>query len=430
MSILIFNKYYLYNNAMPNKTIAVIDLKAFYSFVECVDRGLDAWTTPLVVADKERGKNTIVLSVSPFLKARGVPSRLRIRDLPKGYDYVYAVPRMERYIEKSAEVVRIMMDFVSEDDIHVYSIDEAFLDITSYLNYYKMTPLQLVSKIIQTIKERTGLQATAGIGDNFFLSKVALDIYAKHEKNGIAVMKQKDVKTKLWPISPLSKIWGIGERTAVKLNSLGIYNVGELANADKDFIHSHFGIMGDQLISHANGIDESDIHEVYIPKSTSITVGQVLFRDYNMNEVDIIIREMCDDLSQKLRSDSKQTELVSLYIGYSKETMGGFSRQMSLLHPTDDTEELFKALMEIKHRFIQDLPIRRIGINFGKLSAGGFKQIDMFGDAKKEKNNHDLFKAMDKLKDKYGKNILLRASALTDASTAIERHNQIGGHRK
>ena len=430
MSILIINKYYLYNNAMPNKTIAVIDLKAFYSFVECVDRGLDAWTTPLVVADKERGKNTIVLSVSPFLKARGVPSRLRIRDLPKGYDYVYAVPRMERYIEKSAEVVRIMMDFVSEDDIHVYSIDEAFLDITSYLNYYKMTPLQLVSKIIQTIKERTGLQATAGIGDNFFLSKVALDIYAKHEKNGIAIMKQKDVKTKLWPISPLTKIWGIGERTAVKLNSLGIYNVGELANADKDFIHSHFGIMGDQLISHANGIDESDIHEVYIPKSTSITVGQVLFSDYNMNEVDIIIREMCDDLSQKLRSDSKQTELVSLYIGYSKETMGGFSRQMSLLHPTDDTEELFKALMEIKHRFIQDFPIRRIGINFGKLSAGGFKQIDMFGDAKKEKNNHDLFKAMDKLKDKYGKNILLRASALTDASTAIERHNQIGGHRK
>ena len=415
---------------MSNKTIAVIDLKAFYSFVECVDRGLDAWATPLVVADKERGKNTIVLSVSPFLKERGVPSRLRIRDLPKEYDYVYAIPRMERYIEKSAEVVRIMMEYVSDEDIHVYSIDEAFLDITSYLSYYKMTPLQLVSKIIQTIKEKTGLQATAGIGDNFFLSKVALDIYAKHEKNGIATMRQKDIKNKLWTISPLTKIWGIGERTAVKLNSLGIYNMGELANADKDFIHSHFGIMGDQLISHANGIDESDIHEVYVPKSTSVTVGQVLFRDYNMHEVDIIIREMCDDLSQKLRTEGKQSELVSLYIGYSKDTMGGFSRQMSLLHPTDDTEELFKALMEIKHRFIQDFPIRRIGINFGKLSAGGFKQIDMFGDAKKEKNNHDLFKAMDKLKDKYGKNILLRASALTDASTAIERHNQIGGHRK
>ena len=414
----------------PPKAIAAIDLKAFYSYVECVDRGLDAWKTPLVVADKERGKNTIVLSVSPFLKERGVPSRLRIRDLPKEYDYVYAVPRMERYIEKSAEVVRIMMEYVSDEDIHVYSIDEAFLDITSYLSYYKMTPLQLVSKIIQTIKEKTGLQATAGIGDNFFLSKVALDIYAKHEKNGIATMRLKDVKNKLWPISPLTKIWGIGERTAVKLNSLGIYNMGELANADKDFIHSHFGIMGDQLIAHANGIDESDIHEVYVPKSTSLSLGQVLFKDYTKDEATTIIREMCDDLSQRLRNEGKQCELVSLYIGYSKETMGGFSRQMSLLHPTDDTEELFNALMEIKHRFIQDLPIRRIGINFGRLSRGGFKQIDMFGDVKKEKDNHDLFKAMDKLKDKYGKNILLRASALTESSTAIERHNQIGGHRK
>lgn len=415
---------------MSNKTIAVIDLKAFYSFVECVDRGLDAWTTPLVVADKERGKNTIVLSVSPYLKSKGVPSRLRIRDLPKGYDYVYAVPRMERYIEKSAEVVKIMMEYVSQDDIHVYSIDEAFLDITSYLNYYKMTPLQLVSKIIAAIKEKTGLQATGGIGDSFFLSKVALDIYAKHERNGIATLRQKDVKTKLWPISPLTKIWGIGERTAVKLNSLGIYNVGDLANADKDFIHSHFGIIGDQLLNHANGIDESDIREVYVPQSTSLSVGQVLFKDYKKDEAVIVIREMCDDLAQRLRKEGKQAELVSLYIGYSKDVMGGFSRQMSLLQATDDTEDLFKAVMEIYHRFIQDYPIRRIGINFGKLSTGGFKQINMFGDEKKERGNHDLFKAMDKLKDKYGKNILLRASALTESSTAIERHNQIGGHRK
>lgn len=415
---------------MQEKTIAVIDLKAFYSFVECIDRGLDAWKTPLVVADKERGKNTIVLSVSPFLKEKGVPSRLRIRDLPKGYDYIYAVPRMERYVEKSAEVVKIIMEFVSEEDIHVYSIDEAFLDITSYLNYYKMTAIELVSKIINTIKGRTGLQATGGIGDNFFLSKVALDIYAKHEKNGIAVMKQKDVKTKLWPITPLTKIWGIGERTALKLNSLGIHNVGDLANADKDFIHDHFGIIGDQLLNHANGIDESDIHEIYVPKSTSLSVGQVLFKDYNKKEVVTIIREMCDDLAERLRKENKQAELVSLYIGYSKEIMGGFSRQMSLLHATDDTEALFTAVMEIFHKFIRDYPIRRVGINFGKLSAGGVKQINMFGDAKKEKTNHDLFKAMDRLKDKYGKNILLRASALTEDSTAIERHNQIGGHRK
>ena len=416
---------------MPNsRTIAVIDLKAFYSYVECVDRGLDAWKTPLVVADKERGKNTIVLSVSPFLKSKGVPSRLRIRDLPKGYDYIYAVPRMERYIEKSAEVVRIMMEFVSHDDIHVYSIDEAFIDITSYLNYYNLTPVQLVSKIIQTIKDRTGLQATGGIGSNFFLAKVALDIYAKHEKNGIATMYETDIKTKLWPITPLTKIWGIGERTAAKLNAIGIYNVGELANCNRSYIHEHFGIIGDQLVDHANGIDESDIHEVYVPKSTSLSVGQVLFKDYNMKNAVTIVREMCDDLAERLRKEGKLTELVSLYIGYSKETMGGFSRQMSILQPTDDTEVLFKAVMEIYNEYIQDYPIRRIGINFGKLTTSGYKQINMFEDEKKQIGNHELFKAMDKLKDKYGKNILVRASALTEDSTAIERHNQIGGHRK
>ena len=414
------------------KTIAVIDLKAFYSFVECVDRGLDAWKTPLVVADKDRGKNTIVLSVSPYLKSKGIPSRLRIKELPKGYDYIYAVPRMERYIEKSAEVVKIMMEFVAKEDIHVYSIDEAFLDLTSYLNYYHQTPLQLTSLIIKTIKDRTGLQATGGIGDNFFLAKVALDIYAKKEKNGIATMRQSDIQEKLWPITPLTKIWGIGERTAAKLNSLGINTVGDLATSDKDFIHEYFGIIGDQLVDHANGIDESDIHDVYIPKTTSLSLAQVLFKDFNKNNAVTIIREMCDDLSHRLRNEGKQTELVSLYIGYSKATMGtgGFSRQMSLIQPTDDTETLFEALMEIYNEYIEDYPIRRIGINFGKLITSDMERVNIFETNKNKANNHALFKTMDKIQDKYGKNILLRASALTEDSTAIERHNQIGGHRK
>ncbi len=413
-----------------DKTIAVIDLKAFYSYVECVDRGLDAWKVPLVVADKERGKNTIVLSVSPFLKARGVPSRLRIKDLPKEYDYIYAVPRMSRYIEKSAEVVKIMMEFVSPDDIHVYSIDEAFLDITSYIDYYKKAPLEIVTTIINTIKERTGLQATGGIGDNFFLAKVALDIYAKKEKNGIATIHKDEVQTKLWPITPLTKVWGIGERTALKLNKMGIMTLGDLATADKDLIHEMFGVIGDQLVEHANGIDESDIHEVYVPKSTSLSLGQVLFKDFNKDNAVTIIREMCDDLSNKLRSENKMTELVSLYIGYAKEVQGGFSRQMSLLHPTDDNDELFKALMEIYKAHVSNYPIRRIGLNFGKLSTSGHKQLDMFADEEKQKNSHELLKAVDKIQAKYGKNILLRASALTEDSTAIERHNQIGGHRK
>ena len=426
-----FSFYYLYNNHMPpSKTIAAIDLKAFFSFVECVDRGIDPWKAPLVVADKERGKNTIVLSVSPYLKSKGIPSRCRIANLPKGIDYIYAVPRMERYIEKSAEVVSIMMEFVAKEDIHVYSIDEAFIDITSYLDYYKKTPLELVKDIIGRIKERTKLQATGGIGDNFFLAKVALDIYAKHAKTGIATMHTNDVEKMLWPITDLTSIWGIGARTATKLHKIGINSMGELANSNREYIHEIFGIMGDQLIDHANGIDESDIHEKYEPESTSLSIGQVLFRDYNKKEAVTIIREMCDDLSYRMRKEGKQTELVSLYIGYSKQVMGGFSRQMSLLQRTDDTEELFNSLMEIYNHFIQDYPIRRIGINFGKLSENKYIQMDVFDNKDAKNKNHELSKAMDKLKDKYGRNVLLRASALTEESTAIERHNQIGGHRK
>ena len=413
-----------------NRVIAVIDLKAFYSFVECVDRGLDAWKVPLVVADKERGKNTIVLSVSPYLKARGVPSRLRINDLPKGYDYIYAVPRMARYIEKSSEVVSIMMQYVAPEDVFVYSIDEAFLDLTTYIEYYKKTPHDLVNMIIEGIKDQTGLQATAGIGDNFFLAKVALDIYAKHEKTGIAIMHQEDVQEKLWPITPLSKIWGIGQRTEAKLNAMGIHTMKDLALSNRSYIKSIFGVMGEQLIDQANGIDEADMHEVYIPKEKSLTYGQVLFKDFNKNNIVTILREMTDDLASRMRKEGKKAEVVHLYIGYSKRELGGFSRQISLLTSTDDTEVLFSAVMEIFNKFVEDKPIRNVGINFGKLSSSGYQQINLFEESGKQANRRDLYVAMDKIQLKYGKNILLRASALTEDSTAIERHNQIGGHRK
>ena len=411
------------------RSIAVIDLKAFYSYVECIDRGLDPWKTPLVVADKERGTNTIILSVTPYLKSKGVPSRLRIKELPKKFDYIYAVPRMQRYIDKSSEVVGILLDFFDASDIHVYSIDEAFIDMTSYLSYYKKNPMELVEMVIKEIQNRTGLQATAGIGDNFFLAKVALDIYAKHEPNGIAVMHKEDVQEKLWPITPLSKIWGIGPRTELKLNRMGIFNVKDLALSNRDYIHSKFGIMGDQLIDHANGIDEADIHEEYVPKEHSLSIGQVLFRDFSMQEIPVIIKEMCDQLAQNLRNEGKLTSVVSMFIGYSKD-QGGFSRQKSLLSATDDTETLYEALMEIFKKHIVDLPIRRVGLNFGKLTLATQQQLSLFEDEKEQKENRDLQLTIDEIHKRYGRNMLLRASALTDSSTVIERNSFIGGHRK
>ena len=413
-----------------NKVIAVIDLKAFYSYVECIDRGLDPWSTPLVVADKSRSPNTIILSVTPYLKQKGVPSRLRIRDLPKKFNYIYATPRMARYIEKSSEVVSIMMRFASQEDIHVYSIDEAFIDLTTYLSYYKKTPFEIVKMIVNAIMDQTGLQATAGIGDNFFLAKVALDIFAKKEKEGIAILHQNEVQEKLWPITPLSKIWGIGERTEIKLNTLGITTVGELATANKDYLRGIFGIMGEQLWDHANGIDDSDIREQYVPKERSYSHAQVLFRDYNKDELPILIREMVDDLALRMRNEKQKCRVVSLYVAYAKGEMGGFSRQMSLLTATDENKVLFDALMEIYVKFIKDLPIRHVGISFGKLTNNKDRQLNIFEDVEEQTKKQDLQEAIDYLHNKYGQNILLRASALTESSTAIERHTFIGGHKK
>ena len=414
---------------MERRTIAVIDLKAFYSYVECLDRGLDPWKTPLVVADKERGTNTIVLSVSPYLKKQGIPSRCRIKELPKKFKYVYAVPRMERYLEKSADVVGVLYHFVAEEDVHVYSIDEAFIDLTSYLSYYNKTPLQMVSTIINQIKEETGLQATAGIGDNFFLAKVALDIYAKTAKNGIARLHSNEIKEKLWPITPLHKVWSIGTRTEAKLNAMNIFTVKDIATSNLDYLKSKFGVIGEQLWRHANGIDEADIHEKYEPKERSFTLGQVLFRDYQKDEAITIIREMVDTLTSRMRNEDKMCNTVSIYIGYSKN-LGGFARRATLLSATDDSKAIFDAVIEIYKRHVNNSPIRQIGIYYGGLAPASHQQLSLFEDDKKQTNRHNLQKAVDKLHSKYGNNSVLRASSLLEESTIKERNEYIGGHRK
>ena len=419
----------MHSPLMEKRTIAVIDLKAFYSYVECLDRNLDPWTTPLVVADKERGTNTIVLSVSPYLKKHGVPSRCRIKELPKKFKYVYAVPRMERYLEKSADVISVLYHFVAEEDVHVYSIDEAFVDLTSYLKYYNKTPLQMVTTIINQIKEDTGLQATAGIGDNFFLAKVALDIYAKTAKNGIAKLYSNEIKEKLWPITPLHKVWSIGTRTEAKLNKMNIFTVKDIATSSVDYLKSKFGVMGEQLWRHANGIDEADIHENYEPKERSFTLGQVLFRDYNKKEAITIIREMVDTLTSRMRNEDKMCNMVSIYIGYSKN-MGGFARRSTLLAATDDSKVILDAVLEIYNRYVQDLPIRNIGIYYGGLVPASHQQLNLFEDEAKQEKRHNLQKAVDKLHSKYGNNSILRASSLLEESTIKERNEYIGGHRK
>lgn len=414
---------------MADKVIAILDLKAFYAFVECVERNLDPYTTPLAVVDSERGEGTIVLSVSPYLKSLGVPSRCRKRDLPK-MKIIYATPRMELYVKKSNDVMSIILDFIGEDDLHIYSIDEAFLNIGPYLNYYKCDAVTLVKRIQKRIKDRLGLVATAGIGENPFIAKVALDNEGKKKEPYVVTWTIDDIKEKLWPLKPLSKMWGISSGIEKRLNKLGIYTIGELATAPKGVIKDELGIIGEEIHEHANGIDECDIRDKYVPESTSLSLGQVLMRDYTYKEVPLLLREMVDDLAYRMRMQNKQTDHVSCYIMYSAEINGGFAKSMSLNIATDDNDELYKAILQIYKKHVKDLPIRRISISFSHLRTPLFEQLSIFDDEEKVAKNKRLRKTLDMIQTKYGMNSVLRSSSLLEGSTAKERHNQIGGHRK
>lgn len=412
------------------KAIGVIDMKAFYAFIECIDRDLNPFTTPLAVCDPTRGDGTIVLSVSPYLKSRGVPSRCRRRELPNIKGLILAQPRMAFYVQKSAEIVSIVLDFVGEDDIHVYSIDELFINLGPYLKMYDCTPKELVMKIQKAITDKTKLVTTAGVSYNMLMAKVALDNDAKKKPPFIAEWTEKDIKTKLWKIKPLSKMWGISSGYERRLNALGIFSVGDLARTDKYLLKKKFGIMGEQLWEHANGIDNTDLRDKYIPEETSLSLGQVLMRDYSVKEAKLILKEMNDDLCSRMRKHHQKTSRLSLMIIYSAGVGGGFAHQASLDYPTDDTELIFKDLERLYDLYVSNQPIRRINISFSKLTDSEYEQLSLFESEVDSYEREMLQAVMDELKDKYGKNIVLRASSLLDESTAIERHNQIGGHHK
>ena len=412
------------------RSIAVIDMKAFYASVECHDRGLNPFTTPLAVCDPTRGDGTIVLSVSPYLKTLGYPSVCRRRDLKDVPDLILAMPRMQKYIERSAEILSVALDFVGEDDIHVYSIDEFFVNLGPYLKMYECTPKELTQKIQKAIFDKTGLITTAGVSYNMLLAKVALDCDAKNKPPYISVWTEKDIKNKLWKITPLSKMWGINVGYERKLNNLGITTIGQLANTDKDFMKAQFGVIGEQLWEHANGIDNTDLREKYIPRETSLSIGQVLMRDYSPKEAELIIKEMNDELCIRLRAQKQKTSCISLSVMYTVTEGGGFSHQCKLDFPTDDSEQILEDVYRLYRKYIGNHKVRRISINFSHLSDEQSLQLSLFEEPRDTISRSNLQAVMDTLKLKYGKDIVLRASSLLDESTIRDRHQQIGGHRR
>lgn len=417
-----------YSN-MPRRNIIAIDMKSFYATCECIDRGLDPYTTPLVVAEPNRN-GAMTLAVTPYMKNLGVAGRTRIYEIPTKIKFITAPPRMEYYIKMSQKVVSIYQEYVDIKDIHIYSIDECFLDVTDYLKLYNKTDYALALDIMNKIKEETGLISTSGIGPNLLIAKIAMDIEAKHTKDNIAKWDYKDIETKFWPITPLSKFWGIGKRMEKNLNAMGLYKIGDIANYDKAKLKKKFGVIGEELFEHANGIDYSRISDFnHRTKDMSYGHSQVLYKDYNYDNIQLIIKEMIEVLTARLRRHKKKATVIGFGLGYSKTYKGGFYHSRKIEVPTNDAKYIYDIIYSMCERFYEDYPIRKVSINLAGLVDNNTEQLNLFENYEKVQKKENINNAIDTIKDKYGKNSILKASSLLRDSTAIERNKKIGGHR-
>ena len=412
-----------------NRNIMCIDLKSFFASCECVERGIDGFTTPLVVANPNQGNGAITLAITPYLKNKGIASRTRLYDIPKNIKYTIVPPRMSLYIEYSKKVLDIYLSFIAEEDVLVYSIDECFLDVTNYLKMYKKNDYQLAKDILKRIYEKTGLTANCGIGPNMLLAKVAMDTEAKLYKNGIAKWTYNDVQTKLWQITPLSKMWSIGKNMQRNLNNLGLFKVGDIANFDKNILKKKYGIMGEELWNHTNGIDNSKIQDFKnISYDKSFSHSQVLFKDYNETNIKIIISEMIDLLCARLRKHHKETNIIGLGISYSKSVGGGFYHSIKVI-ATDQAKDIFNICIMLFDKYYDFLPIRKVTITCAGLNDKQGHQLNIFETSQDIIKNDKINQAIDEIKNKFGNNSLVKASALYEDSTAIERNKKIGGHQ-
>ena len=416
-----------------NRTYLCIDLKSFYASVECVEHGLDPMTTNLVVADPERTDKTICLAVSPSMKALGVKNRCRVFQIPKNLDYRMAPPRMQLYIEYSANIYGIYLKYIAKEDIHVYSIDEVFLDVTHYLEMYQMTARQLGKTIMQDILDTVGIPATCGIGTNLYLAKIALDITAKHAKDRIGELNEESYRKKLWDYRPLDDFWRIGAGTVKRLESMGIHTMGQIAQADEDMLFRMFGVDAELLIDHAWGIEPTTIADIkqYKPKTNSISSGQVLSCDYSFQDARLIAKEMADMLALELVDKGVVTDSVTLQVGYQAMlNLPPAHGTISMTTTTSSARVLMEYTTKLYDRIVdREASVRRLTLTFNHVVDEMYQQYDLFTDPVEWEREHKMQQAMLDIKKKYGKNAIVKGMNLQEKATALERNRQIGGHK-
>ena len=409
-----------------------IDLKSFYASVECAERGLDPMTTDLVVADPSRDKGTICLAVSPSLKAKGVKNRCRVYEIPEHLTYIMAPPRMQLYLDYSAKIYGIYLKYIAKEDIHVYSIDEAFMDVTKYMELYQLDARRIGIMIMKDIKDSLGITATCGIGTNLYLTKIALDITAKHAPDRIGFLDETTYQETLWHHRPLTDFWRIGPGTQKHLASIGIHDMFGIAHTDAKYLYKLFGVDSDILIDHAWGREPTTIADIkqYKSKTHSISSGQVLLRDYAFGEALLIVKEMADLICLELFDKQLITESITLYIGYSKDmcpsTKGTVRFTTATNSPDIITPALAKFYTQNANRFI---PVRRINISCNKVVSEDFQQFDFFTDPIQKEKERNMQRAVLELKARFGNTAVIKGMNLLEAGTTKDRLHQIGGHK-
>lgn len=427
---IIIPKYCLEVRTMQ-KYYLCIDLKTFYASVECVERGLDPFNTNLVVADTSRGKGTICLAISPRMKMLGVKNRCRLYEIPPNIKYIAAMPRMKKYIEYSANIYAIYLKYFAKEDIHIYSVDEGFMDATNYLKMYQMNPIELAKTIIKDIYITYGITATAGIGTNMYLAKIALDITAKHSVTNIGYLDEEKYKKELWHHRPLSDFWQIGKGIERRLNRMRIFDMYDIAHTEPKKLYKEFGINAEYLIDHSWGKESCTIADIkaYKPKSNSISNSQVLSEDYSFKNARLVVKEMAEQGSLRLIENKLSTDSVGLYIGYSKDVIKATGGTKKLDSYTNVYSELSKALLEIYDKTTdRDVEIRRIGVTFGNVIETENVQLSLFTDQDKVDKERKLELTMSNIKNRMGKNTIIRGMDLQEGATTILRNGLVGGH--
>ena len=411
-----------------------LDLKSFYASVECADLGVDPFTTPLVVADASRGLGAITLAISPALKQLGVKNRCRLFEIPSTIEYMAVKPRMRRYMEVSASIYGILLDYVAPEDIHVYSIDEYFIDVTPYSRLYKKTWRELALLFKQKVLEQTHIHATVGLGSNLFLAKVALDVLAKHAPQGIGVLNEELFKEKIWHHQPITDIWQIGKRIASRLHKYGVVDLHGITTVPEERWYKEFGINAELLIDHAWGRETCTMKEIhaYRPAKHSLSRGQILLRNYSYEECFVPLREMVESLLLELIAEEALTKYVSLGVRYADRTVKGTGGSRRLSKYTCSLEVLSQAVLELyKETTHPYQEIRQLSVGFDDLVSREAVpwEEDLFSTSQdREEKAYQVERTVLSIKEKFGGNSILRASSLQEEGTMQFRNTLVGGH--